>query len=224
MHRIINPNCFIGVVFIRPKASTWSEIKTILNFASEFYPGVAFADELPGNITIAGFDRDPIHIDTLLKILKLVKGWKTSASFYFEGKKTDLKYLRWFECYVKSRHANDQRSYCASIGILPSSTTCDLAYSDGRQVSFEIIYDELINVKDDVERIPKCLVPCHYGFRSYDFEEDRFFELAEQYQAWAVREGIASCPNFDMSIFRILDDGKICTFKVLDRSNDSHSE
>lgn len=226
MHRILTPACFQGVVFTRPKAYGWAEIKEILAHARQSASLCAFVDELPGGITIAGFNRDPMHMDAAHKLAILAGGWKKTAAFYLKGLETNIRELSWFKCYVQSRHAGNQHEYCHTLGVICGSRSEPLIERSygaiHRELFAEIEFAENNGGKWRPRNLKYCMIPCHrmYG-DSFFYGDTNVDALADRCQAWAAREGVSTCPNFDMGLFRVIDDELIRQFLISRKDDNS---
>jgi len=240
MNRILSPDCYLGVVFTKPRGDAWKEARFILDEAAEFKHGAAFADELPGRIFIAGFDQKPLHAHTVHKLIILAGRWSKTAAFYLRGEKVNLKRLHWLKCFVQSRHANSLAAYCQGFVRMPPYLLSAADFegmgelmiygSGGSPGSIGIGVEDFDNyeapsikstrgswdggvfhissMKKNTSNDPdKCyILPCQKAFRPDPlFHYEILAVLKDQYQAWAVRNGVATCPNFDMSKFRILN-------------------
>ena len=240
MHRILTPDCFVGVVFTKPTGPFWPEVQEILQHAAQLSHAAAFVDTLPGKITIAGFDQKPLHAQTLRQLLIRTAGWKKTATFYLRGvrKINPKKMGAWAKCYAESRLAANLTAYCSHVLPIfqPLASLKAAGLGDkiihrsggGIEVSVADYFD--FHVPDLKKTLPpgywkdgiyylavprnlpqaEWFLPCRCRknflpelFLNYD----PAISFADQYQAWAVRSDVATCPNFFMENFRVVKSG-----------------
>lgn len=184
---IVDENFFATLTFISPRSPQWELVRQLCYKADKVI-------EYKKNLT-AGFLNNKKSIQLLVNICDIVSNWKTVHLFVNQRKIGYIYSLRWLSCYLNSLQCHDKRAWCLTVMEVP------------KRIQFEAsitIKIDLENIEEQVENITikdPCISPCkqisnyRWGYRELPTD------IKYQFQAAAIEQGYASCPNFNIDEF-----------------------
>lgn len=190
---ITNNDFFAAIAFQSPRSPQWPLVRGLCMQAD------AIAEE-KGNLTVA-FLKKRESIQLLVAICDIVQGWKSAHIFLQKQKISYIFSVKWLPCYLKSLQCTDQLAWCLSITKGPRRL------NDFRDMTLNIIIETTPNPiaeqkPEEVFLEEHFVCPCkaisayNWGYRELPSS------LKDQLQAFAVSQGYADCPMFDIEMFQ----------------------
>lgn len=187
---------FAALLFQSPRSPRWKFVKKLCERADATAEGDDFF--------IAAFRKEQNSLRLLATIADMVYEWKTARLFVQKKEITYIYNLKWLECYFKSLECEDQCAWCLDVTTAPNPIN-DVTSLDYRIDVF--IHDDVPTLPD-IQRAERIEFKAHYICPCKQLAHYKwgFLELPStlksQFQAFAVEQGYADCPNFDLEQFK----------------------
>lgn len=190
---IANNDFFAAIAFLSPRSPQWPLVRGLCMQAD------AIAEE-KGNLTVA-FLKKRESIQLFAAICDIAQDWKSAHIFIQKQKISYVFSVKWLSCYLKSLQCEDKLAWCISITKGPRRL------NDFRDMTYNIIIETTQNpiAEQKPEEIfleEHFICPCR-NLSAYNWGQRELpSPLKYQLQAFAVAQGYADCPNFNIEEFR----------------------
>lgn len=190
---ITNNDFFAAIAFIAPRSPQWQLVRGLCMQADAI-------SEDKGNLT-AAFLKKRESIQLFAAICDISQNWKSAHIFLQKQKISYIFSIKWLQCYLKSLQCADKLAWCLSITKGPRRL------NDFRDMTINLVIettpDPIAERKAEEFFLEEHFIcPCR-NISAYNWGYKELpSPLKNQLQAFAVSEGYADCPNFDIEEFR----------------------
>ena len=184
---------FAAIAFVAPRSPQWPLVRGLCQQAD----GIAVDKN---NVTVA-FRKKRESIQLFIVICDIVQQWKSAHIFVQKKKISYVFSVKWLQCYLKSLQCDDKLAWCLHITKGPKPI------SDFSELTLTLIIEQnpypLAEKKpEQVDFEEHFICPCrnlsHYNWGHRELPSS----MKHQFQAFAVEQGYADCPNFDIDEFK----------------------
>lgn len=187
---------FAAILFTSPRSPKWKMVKALCEQAD------AVAEY--GDSFVVAFHKKKESLQLLAVIADMVYTWKSAQIFVQRRKIAYLFSLKWLPCYFESLPC-EHLAWCLAVTKAPKPL--DFCSSNSLTMNIVVNYNSPAELERQAEKVvveERFVCPCKklsdYRWGTLELPSS----LKDQFHAFAVEQGYAECPNFDIEHFKQL--------------------